>query len=152
MSHEISVNVSEWDADVELDYEDVWMNIEEAVTEAAQNVAQNVVDERAWDTVEYQVYDAAEDAAKNARGEVGLEIEQYLVEFLKADKPCVMGEVFIKAVQKALTWDGKEFGEVPSSVNPVAIDYAWLQEAISKEITVQLKKSVSSIKLEIHDN
>ena len=64
-------------------------------------------------------------------------IRSLLGEFNGTSRPCSLGLEFTEAVRKALTWDGERFKEeAPFSLT---LDYGWVQEAIAKEIKVQLR-------------
>jgi|15BtaG_2_1085339.scaffolds.fasta_scaffold00232_17 hypothetical protein len=137
-NHEITIgdaSVTFEQVEVELDYSDILENIEDTI---ASRVSDQIGDE-AWDAVRYQVDDAVTECFDNYEPDVDVTdgIRSLLGEFNDTQEPCSLGEEFIGAVRKALAWDGARFKEeAPFSLT---LDYGWVQEAIAKEIKVQLK-------------
>tara|TARA_R100000664_G_C2739363_1_gene128090 strand:- start:769 stop:1314 length:546 start_codon:yes stop_codon:yes gene_type:complete len=135
MSSEHQIFIHEATGQVELDYSDIFLNIEDTIAQQVSDQIQN----EAWHSIEYHTYDAINDTITERQLDVPDEIETLLWDFHRSVRPCNVGESFIQAVRKALTWDGEQFHKVPDKVEPVAIDYHWLQKSIAKEIKVQMK-------------
>lgn len=106
-NHEItigdaSVTFEQVQVEVELDYDDVWMNIEEAVADSASNV----VDDRSWDAVEDQVYGAISDQVGEAVSDSWHSVmEEFLQYYINTSEESMtsLNHIFQLAVWKAIS-------------------------------------------------
>jgi len=135
-------------ASVDLDYSDIMENIEDTIT---QRVSDQICDE-AWDAVEYQVNDAIGEHIDNYEPDMDVTAHNWelLREFNNTQEPCSLGKEFIRAVQKALTWDGTDFKEqAPFSLT---LDYNWVRETIAEQVRVQLYGVLHRMSMELSSN
>ena len=141
-------------ASVDLDYQEILKNIENTI---AERVSDQIADE-AWDAVEYSVHEAvseheqeyAHDNIGNSNDGVASGVQELLREFNDTQEPCPLGEGFIRAVQRALTWDGTDFKEqAPFSLT---LDYHWVRETIAEQVRVQLYGVLHRMSMELSSN
>ena len=96
MSHDITI--SEVAADIELDYTDIWENIEDSVSEAARDAVRDY----AWDEVSSEVEQYVDDHVSGHSSDINESLEEALDEYnrMKAQggSPCSLGRAFERAV------------------------------------------------------
>jgi hypothetical protein len=137
-------------ASVDLDYSDIMENIEDTIT---QRVSDQICDE-AWDAVEHQVDDTIRDYINNYELDMGVAAHnrELLREFNNTQDPCSLGKEFIRAVQRALTWDGTDFKERGPEHVSLTLDYDWVRATIAEQVRVQLRGVLHRMSTELSSN
>jgi len=128
MAHKITIGSVDFEqVEVDLDYSDIQENLD----------LSNYIE---VDDLEYQI----EYHLPNMEEECTQQAEALLRAFIRAEVPCGLGDIFIEAVQKAMTWQGDRYIE-PAFTNSAARDTLRQEvRTVLKEIFYDMETTVSN--------
>jgi len=105
MSHEITIGSVDFDqVEVDLDYAEIQENLDLSDYVEIHDLEQQI---------QYHLPEEED---------FGCQLQGLLDDFNNNEHPCELGRSFIKAVQKAMMWDGDRFEALPSSASEARAD------------------------------